>query len=114
MLAGVHVGCFELFASNSIRGFADLRGKSIGAAFGSSAQVFLGAVAAGIGLDPVRDIRWVTDPKAKPGIKKTPLVELTGTEPRRGAVEHFYRLTDTALIDPEGQREKEKGEADAA
>ena len=55
------------FASNAIRGFADLRGKSIGAqAFGSSAQVFLGAVAAGIGLDPVRDIRWVTDPKAKP------------------------------------------------
>ena len=67
VLAGVHVGCFELFASNSIRGFADLKGKSIGAqAFGSSAQVFLGAVAAGIGLDPVRDIRWVTDPKAKP------------------------------------------------
>jgi NitT/TauT family transport system substrate-binding protein len=67
VLAGVHVGCFELFASNSIRGFADLRGKSIGAqAFGSSAQVFLGAVTAGIGLDPVRDIRWVTDPKAKP------------------------------------------------
>jgi NitT/TauT family transport system substrate-binding protein len=67
VLAGVHVGCFELFASNSIRGSADLRGKSIGAqAFGSSAQVFLGAVAAGIGFDPVRDIRWVTDPKAKP------------------------------------------------
>lgn len=55
-----------------------------------------------------------TDPKAKPGIKKTPLVELTHTEPRRGAVEHFYRLTDTALTNPEAQREKEKGEADAA
>jgi NitT/TauT family transport system substrate-binding protein len=63
VLAGVHVGCFELFASSAIRGVADLRGKSVGAqSLGSSAQVFLGALAAGIGLDPVRDIRWVTDP----------------------------------------------------
>src|SRR6516162_10508468 len=53
VLAGVHVGCFELFASNAIRGIADLRGKSVGAqALGSSARVFLGALAAGIGLDP--------------------------------------------------------------
>jgi NitT/TauT family transport system substrate-binding protein len=67
VLAGVHVGCFELFASNTIRGIPDLRGKSVGAqSLGSSAQVFLGALAAGIGLDPVRDIRWVTDPAAKP------------------------------------------------
>jgi len=67
VLAGVHVGCFELFASDAIRKISDLRGKSIGAqALGSSAQVFLGALAAGIGLEPVRDIRWVTDPAAKP------------------------------------------------
>ena len=67
VLAGVHVGCFELFASDAIRGIADLRGKSIGAqSLGSSAQVFLGALAAGIGLDPARDIRWVTDPDEKP------------------------------------------------
>jgi NitT/TauT family transport system substrate-binding protein len=67
VLAGVHVGCFELFASSAIRGVADLRGKSVGAqSLGSSAQVFLGALAAGIGLDPVRDIRWVTDPEPPP------------------------------------------------
>jgi NitT/TauT family transport system substrate-binding protein len=67
VLAGVHVGCFELFASNAIRGIADLRGKSVGAqSLGSSAQVFLGALAAGIGLDPVRDIRWVTDESPRP------------------------------------------------
>jgi hypothetical protein len=53
VLAGVHVGCFELFASDAIGKISDLRGKSIGAqALGSSAQVFLGALAAGIGLDP--------------------------------------------------------------
>jgi NitT/TauT family transport system substrate-binding protein len=67
VLAGVHVGCFELFASSAIRGVADLRGRSVGAqSLGSSAQVFLGALAAGIGLDPVRDIRWVTDPEPPP------------------------------------------------
>jgi len=67
VLAGVHVGCFELFARDEIGKIADLRGKSIGAqALGSSAQVFLGALAAGIGLDPVREIRWVTDPGEKP------------------------------------------------
>jgi NitT/TauT family transport system substrate-binding protein len=67
VLAGVHVGCFELFASDAIRKISDLNGKSIGAqALGSSAQIFLGALAAGIGLDPIRDIRWVTDPDEKP------------------------------------------------
>jgi NitT/TauT family transport system substrate-binding protein len=67
VLAGVHVGCFELFANEKIRGIEDLRGKSVGAqAFGSSAQVFLGALAAGIGLDPVRDIRWVIEPAPRP------------------------------------------------
>jgi len=67
VLAGVHVGCFELFVSDPIRGSADLRGKSVGAqALGSSAQIFLGALAAGIGLDPVHDIRWLTDPAVKP------------------------------------------------
>src|ERR1700730_4677194 len=67
VLAGVHVGCFELFASEAIRNIPDLKGKTIGAqALGSSAQVFLGALAAGIGLDPVRDIRWITDPAEEP------------------------------------------------
>jgi NitT/TauT family transport system substrate-binding protein len=67
VLAGVHVGCFELFASSAIGGVADLWGKSVGAqSLGSSAQVFLAALAAGIGLDPIRDIRWVTDPAERP------------------------------------------------
>jgi NitT/TauT family transport system substrate-binding protein len=68
VLAGVHVGCFELFAGDAIRGIADLRGgKSVGAqSLGSSAQLFLGALAAGIGLDPARDIRWVTEGSPSP------------------------------------------------
>ena len=30
VLAGVHVGCFELFVHDSIRGIADLAGKKVG------------------------------------------------------------------------------------
>lgn len=29
---------------------------------------------------------------------KTPLLALDHTEPRRGAVEHFYRLTEAAVV----------------
>ena len=30
MLAGVHVGCFELFAKDGINSVADLKGRSVG------------------------------------------------------------------------------------
>jgi NitT/TauT family transport system substrate-binding protein len=67
LLAGVHVGCFELFAREGIRGVADLKGRSVGVyALGDSTHVFLAATAAHVGLDPANDIRWVTNPKVNP------------------------------------------------
>jgi NitT/TauT family transport system substrate-binding protein len=67
MLAGVHVGCFELFAKDGIRSIADLKGRSVGiAGLGSSAHVFVSAMAALVGLDPTRDIDWVTSADPKP------------------------------------------------
>ena len=68
LLAGVHVGCFELFARDGIQGVADLKGKSVGVeALGTSTHVFLAATAAHVGLDPANDIRWITTgPKVKP------------------------------------------------
>jgi NitT/TauT family transport system substrate-binding protein len=67
MLAGVHVGCFELFAKDGIRGVADLKGRSVGTlGLGSSAHVFLSAMATLVGLDPSKDINWVTSVDAKP------------------------------------------------
>jgi NitT/TauT family transport system substrate-binding protein len=61
LLAGVHVGCFELFAREGIHSVADLKGKSVGVeALGISTHVFLAATAAHVGLDPAKDIRWVT------------------------------------------------------
>jgi NitT/TauT family transport system substrate-binding protein len=68
LLAGVHVGCFELFARDGIQSVADLKGKSVGVeALGTSTHVFLAATAAHVGLDPANDIRWITTgPKVKP------------------------------------------------
>src|SRR6516164_6558525 len=67
MLAGVHVGCFELFAKSGMRTIADLKGRSVGiSALESSPHVFVSAMAALVGLDPTRDINWVTSADPKP------------------------------------------------
>jgi NitT/TauT family transport system substrate-binding protein len=67
VLAGVHVGCFELFAKEEIHNVADLRGRSVGVQdWGSTAHVLVALMAAHVGLDPAKDIRWVADPSLKP------------------------------------------------
>jgi NitT/TauT family transport system substrate-binding protein len=67
VLAGVHVGCFELFAKEDIRNVADLRGRSVGVPYwGSTPQVLVTLMAALVGLDPAKDISWVADPAGKP------------------------------------------------
>jgi NitT/TauT family transport system substrate-binding protein len=66
VVAGVHVGCFELFGNEAIRTVADLKGKSVGIpALGSSDHLFVSVIAAYVGLDPARDIRWVPDPSPR-------------------------------------------------
>ena len=67
MLSGVHVGCFELFGKQDIRSIADLKGKSVGvAALGSSDHIFVSVMAAHVGLDPVKDINWITSQSPTP------------------------------------------------
>jgi NitT/TauT family transport system substrate-binding protein len=67
MLAGVHVGCFELFAKEGINSVADLTGRSVGTqALESSAHVFVSAMAALVGLNPTTDINWVASADPKP------------------------------------------------
>jgi NitT/TauT family transport system substrate-binding protein len=58
VLAGVHVGCFELFAKKSIRSLAELKGKSVG--LNAAPPGLLALMAAGVGLDAAKDIRLVT------------------------------------------------------
>ncbi len=63
VLAGGHVGCFELFATERVRAIRDLKGKIVGVtALGAPEHVFLASMAGYVGLDPHRDIRWVTHP----------------------------------------------------
>jgi NitT/TauT family transport system substrate-binding protein len=63
VLAGVHVGCYELFAHEPIRTVSDLRGKSVGIQrVGSSSHLLVSIMAAQVGLDPHTDINWITNP----------------------------------------------------
>jgi NitT/TauT family transport system substrate-binding protein len=67
ILAGVHVGCFELFGNEGIRGVADLKGRTVGVqGLGASPHVFLTAMVAHVGLDPQKDINWVATPARAP------------------------------------------------
>jgi len=66
ILAGVHVGCFELIATERVRTITDLKGKTVAVfALASAQQIFLSAMATQVGLDPRKDIAWVTPPAAE-------------------------------------------------
>jgi len=66
-LAGVHVGCFELFVHEGIRGVADLGGKKVGIqAVGSPEHLFLSVIVANVGIDPNAQIDWVTSGPVRP------------------------------------------------
>jgi NitT/TauT family transport system substrate-binding protein len=66
ILAGGHVGCFELVASAKIRAIRDLKGKRVAVVrFGSAAHVFLSSMLAYVGLDPRKDVSWVIEPLAE-------------------------------------------------
>jgi NitT/TauT family transport system substrate-binding protein len=66
VLGGVHVGCFELFGTDRVQTIRDLKGKTVAVQeLGSSQHVFLASMAAYVGLDPGKDIHWVTYPPAE-------------------------------------------------
>jgi NitT/TauT family transport system substrate-binding protein len=61
VLTGVHMGCFELRASESINSVPDLRGKRVGIwALNDHPHVLLSLMANYVGLDPVNDVQWIT------------------------------------------------------
>jgi NitT/TauT family transport system substrate-binding protein len=67
IVGGEHLGCFELFASGGIRSVTDLKGKNVGVpSLGSSPHLFLSAIVAYVGLDPLKDIHWVVTSSVKP------------------------------------------------
>jgi NitT/TauT family transport system substrate-binding protein len=60
VLAGVHAGCFELFAHEPVHTISDLKGKKVGIdVLGSGKHRYVAVMAAQVGLDPHKDIEWV-------------------------------------------------------
>jgi len=63
MLAGSHIGCINLVASNRVGSTRDLKGKAVGIALrGSDEEIFVSMFAAYVGLNPQKDINWVISP----------------------------------------------------
>ncbi len=65
MLAGIHVGCFELVGTEKVRSIRDLKGTTVAVlGLGSAPHVFIASMAAHVGLDPQKDIQFVAHPPA--------------------------------------------------
>jgi NitT/TauT family transport system substrate-binding protein len=61
ILAGVHVGCFEVFGTDRIRTISDLKGKRVAVdRIGSPSYTLVSIILANVGLDPRKDVNWVT------------------------------------------------------
>ena len=61
VIAGMHVGCFELFGNDRVNAIRDLKGKRIAiSATGSGEHVYVASMLAYVGMDPTRDVQWVT------------------------------------------------------
>ena len=67
-VAGVHIGCFELFGNERIQRILDLKDKSVGVqdTLSSTPHLFVASIATYVGLDPLSDIHWVTSPSVEP------------------------------------------------
>ncbi len=62
-LAGVHVGCFEVIATERVKRITDIKGKTAGVATINGAEhVFFASIAAQVGLNPQKDITWIVNP----------------------------------------------------
>jgi NitT/TauT family transport system substrate-binding protein len=63
-LAGVHSGCYELFAHDPVGTIGDLKGKRVGIQrLNSGGHLYVSIMAAHVGLDPRKDIEWVVPPE---------------------------------------------------
>jgi NitT/TauT family transport system substrate-binding protein len=66
MIAGIHVGCFELLGTERVRSVRDLKGKRVAVrSLGGGHHTFISAMAAHVGVNPTRDINWVILPPAE-------------------------------------------------
>jgi NitT/TauT family transport system substrate-binding protein len=63
LFGGVHSGCYELFGTELVRTIRDLKGRKVAVSdLRDDRHAFIAAMAVHVGLDPVKDIRWVVQP----------------------------------------------------
>ena len=63
MLAGVHPGCYELFATNGIRSVREIKGRRVSIPEQNGTHhLFIATIVSHIGLDPKKDINWIVQP----------------------------------------------------
>lgn len=66
MLAGIHLGCYELFATERIRAIRDLKGCTIPVSeLGGGQHVFLSGMLGYVGVDPRTEVNWVVHSPAE-------------------------------------------------
>jgi len=60
ILAGVHVGCFEVFGTDQVRTISDLKGKRVAVnRIESPSYLLVSIILSNVGLNPRKDIKWV-------------------------------------------------------
>jgi NitT/TauT family transport system substrate-binding protein len=63
VVAGIHAGCWELFANERVHAIRDLEGKKIAiSGYGSGDHVMLSSMLAYVGIDPRKEIDWIVAP----------------------------------------------------
>ena len=63
VLAGIQPGCFELFGTERIHSVRELKGKTVAVqGFAASAYTFIASMITYVGLDPRKDVTWITVP----------------------------------------------------
>lgn len=66
ILAGMHVGCYELFGTDRVRTIIDLKAKKVAIpGLHSGRHLMMSTILAHVGLDPRKDVQWVTSPAAE-------------------------------------------------
>jgi NitT/TauT family transport system substrate-binding protein len=61
ILMGLHMGCYELFGTDQMRSIRDLVGKQVAIpGLHSGRHLMLSTMLAYVGVDPHRDIHWIT------------------------------------------------------
>ena len=60
LLAGIHGGCYELFAHERVSALRDLKGKRVAVSvIGSPEYYYIASMMAYVGMDPRKDIDWI-------------------------------------------------------